>query len=184
VIVPSFDFDGRLNYYVARNVDEFDRRPKYDNPDENKLPIVFNELNIDWSRRLVICEGVFDMMKCGENAVPLLGSDLNEESKLFSQIISNNTPIALALDGDMWRTKTPKIIKKLQEYDVDVVLVDVREYGDPGKMSKQQFRAALTAASTPTWESTFLNKLSFVSETKLRLKRDYGRFDEKFRTAI
>ena len=182
IIVPSFDCDGKLNYYVARNIDEFDRRPKYDNPDENKLPIIFNELNVDWSKRLVICEGTFDMMKCGENVVPLLGSDLNEESKLFSQIISNNTPIALALDGDMWRTKTPKIIKKLQEYDVDVVLVDVREHGDPGKMSKQQFRDALSLAIAPTWESTFLDKLSFASETKLRLKRDVKRIDDSYRS--
>lgn len=170
VIMPSFDWEGKLNFYVGRSVDEWDKRPKYDNPEDDKLSIVFNEINIDWKRRLVICEGPFDLMKCGENAVPLLGSDLNEESRLFSQIIANCTPIALALDGDMWATKAPRIAKKLQEYAVDVALVDVREWGDPGKMTKQQFKAAVEAAKEPTWSSSFFDRLSRATNVPLRIR--------------
>jgi hypothetical protein len=172
IIMPSFDSMGNLNYFVGRNFDEFDRRPKYDNPDIDKLPVIFNEMNVDWSGRLVLCEGPFDLMKCGENAVPLLGSDLNEQSRLFTQILVHGTPIALALDGDMWYRKTPKILKKLQEYNIDTVVVDTREAGDPGKMSKQEFKDAVTRAKTPDWESNFFDRLERMSEVKLKLKSE------------
>jgi len=169
IIIPSFDSEGNLNFFVARNIDSGDKRARYDGPDEDKLPIIFNEINIDWKRKLVICEGAFDVMKCGENSVPLLGSDLNEQSRLFNQILLHNTSIALALDGDMWYTKTPRIVKKMQEYDVNVSIVDVRQWDDPGKMTKQQFKIALEDAITPTWEDNFYNKLQRASELKMRM---------------
>lgn len=168
IIVPSFDALGSLNYFVARAIDRF-KRPKYDNPDFDKLPIIFNELNVDWSSRLTICEGTFDMFKCGDNAVPLLGSDLNEASTLFSSLLVNRTPVALALDGDMWETKTLRAAKKLVEYDIDVVLVDTRGFGDPGNASKEEFAAALRAAQPFEWSSMFRTRLDRASRPTLAL---------------
>jgi DNA primase len=166
IIVPSFDSVGELNYFVARAIDRT-KRPKYDNPDLDKLPIIFNEINIDWLKRLVICEGTFDMFKCGDNVVPLLGSDLNEASALFNMIITNSTPVAIALDGDMWETKTVRIAKKLIEYDVDVIIVDTRAFGDPGNASKEQFREAFHNAKHLDWASSFKDRLISASRTTL-----------------
>lgn len=166
IIVPSFDANGELNYYVGRAIDR-GRKPKYDNPDVDKLPIIFNELNIDWTGRLVICEGAFDLFKCGENAVPLLGSTLNEESALFNAILIHSTPVALALDADMATTKLPRLATKLLEYDIDVVVVDVSSYGDPGKMSKSEFNEALLSAKPFDWLSTFKNRLSSAASQRL-----------------
>lgn len=168
IIIPSFDADGELNYFVARAIDRT-RKPKYDNPDVLKTPIIFNEINIDWSQRLVLCEGAFDMFKCIDNTVPLLGSDFNEESALFNKIVANSTPVALALDGDMWHKKTPRIAKKLSEYDVDVIVVDTRAWEDPGKMTKQEFKIALSQARKMEWNDTFMDRLSRASRTSLRL---------------
>jgi len=164
IIMPSFDSEGELNFYVGRAIDKF-RKPKYDNPDIERLHLIFNEINIDWTQRLVLCEGPFDLMKCGDNAVPLLGSDLNEQSALFNKIIAHNTPVALALDADMKLTKTPYNAKKLIGYDVDVLLVDVP--GDPGEMSKQEFRAQLDAAKPFNWHDSFLDKLERASKMSL-----------------
>lgn len=161
VIVPSFDSRGRLNYFVARAVDSA-RQPRYDNPKYDKLSIVFNEINVNWSSQLVLCEGVFDMFNCGDNVVPLLGSDINEESALFTAILANNTPIALALDDDMWYTKTPKVVRKLTEYGIDVVVVDTRPFGDPGSASKQQFRDALEAAQPYGWDRAMRSRLEMI----------------------
>lgn len=172
VIIPSFDEDGVLNYYVGRSFDASDRRSKYENPDEDKTAIIFNEININWSKRVVLCEGPFDLMKCGDNAIPMLGSDLNEQSRLFTQVLLHNTPVALALDGDMWYKKTPKIAKKLQEYDIDVVIVDTRDHVDPGQMTKQQFHDALELAKEPTWRETFFDRLEKMSEMKLKMKSE------------
>ena len=170
IIMPSFDSAGDLNFFVARNIDVGDRRTKYDNPDDVKSEIVFNELNIDWNKQLVICEGPFDMVKCGDNATALLGSDLTPRSRLFSQILLYGTPVAIALDGDMWYTKIPKFVKLLQSYDIDVVVVDTREKKDPGNMSKLEFKTNLQVAKTPSWEDTFLDKLEKLSDVSLRLK--------------
>lgn len=165
VIMPSFDASGELNYFVARAIDK-DRKPKYDNPDVDKNPVVFNEINLDWTKRMTLCEGPFDMVKCPENSTALLGSDLDERHEIFNKILLHNTPVALALDGDMWNKKTPKIVKKLQEYDIDVVVVDVRPWGDPGSMSKAEFEKALSEAKPLYWEDRFLTKLDkFVSSS-------------------
>jgi hypothetical protein len=165
IIMPSFDKDGNLNFFTARAIDK-ERKPKYDNPDVDKNPIVFNEININWSKKLVLVEGPFDLVKCPHNSTAILGSDLDERHEVFNKILLNNTPIAIALDGDMWETKTPKIVKKLQEYNVDVVVVDVRPWGDPGSMSRHEFVSSLKEARTLTWQDNFLTKLNKASRLR------------------
>lgn len=164
VIVPSFDKAGNLNHYVGRSIDKY-KKPKYETPEGERKQVIFNELNIDWSSRLVLCEGTFDMMKCGCNVVPLLGSDLNETSALFSAIVINNTPIALALDADMKLTKTPEIAKKLLEYNIDVLIVDV--CSDPGDMSKKDFQYAYKNARPFMWEESFFERLERAARITL-----------------
>jgi hypothetical protein len=170
VLMPSFDKDGNLNYMVGRAIDKKSWK-KYDAPPIDKRPLIFNEINIDWSKQLVLCEGPFDLVSCGDNATPLLGSRVNEQSLLFEMILIHKTPIALALDADMLETKTPMIAKKFQEYDIDVTIVDVSAYGknDPGEMSKGEFADALANASSPDWYSRFKNKLSIASKTSLTI---------------
>jgi len=158
VIMPSFDNLGNLNYFVARAIDK-DKKPKYDNPSVDHRTVVFNDINIDWTKPLVLVEGPFDMTKCPENTTALLGSDFSEQHELFNRILLHNTPIYLAMDGDMWDTKMPKIYKKLTEYDLDVKVVDVRPWGDPGNMSKQEFQTALLDAKYISWDDEFNRKL-------------------------
>ena len=158
IIMPSFDSEGNLNYFVARAIDK-NKKPTYDNPHVDHREVVFNEINIDWTKRLTIVEGPFDMTKCPENTTALLGSDFSEQHELFNKILLNNTPVALAMDGDMWDTKIPKIVKKLQEYDVDVVVVDVRPWGDPGNMSRAEFQNALKEAKQINWHDDFDRRL-------------------------
>lgn len=168
VIMPSFDKNGVLNYFVARAIDK-DKKPKYDNPDVDKNPIIFNEINLDWSTRLVLVEGAFDLVKCVENSTAILGSDLDERHEIFNRILLHNTPVALSLDGDMWDRKTPKIVKKLQEYNIDVVVVDVRPWGDPGSMSKSEFEEALSTAKRISWNDNFNRKLNKAMEVSFKL---------------
>lgn len=165
ILMPSFDSQGNLNYFTARTIDK-NKRPKYDNPDVDRNPVVFNEINIDWSQRLVLCEGPFDLVKCVENSTSLLGSDLDERHELFNKILLHGTPIALALDGDMWDKKMPRLVKKLQEYDIDVVVVDVRPWGDPGNMSKHEFEVALREAKSMSWEDNFSIRLQKAMNSK------------------
>jgi hypothetical protein len=168
VIMPSFDSSGNVNYFIARAIDK-DKKPKYDNPEVDKNPVVFNELNIDWKRRLTLVEGAFDLIKCPENSTALLGSDLDERHEIFNKILLNETPVALALDGDMWDRKTPKIAKKLMEYNVDTVIVDVRPWGDPGSMSKSEFEDALKDARPMSWDDNFNRRLKKALEVRFSI---------------
>ena len=97
IIVPSFNNSGDLNYFIARSY--VGHRMKYLNPPVSKN-VVFNELYVDWDEPVVIVEGVFDAITVGQNGIPILGSSLREESKLFQALVLNDTPVYLALDED------------------------------------------------------------------------------------
>ena len=134
VIIPSFDSEGYVNYFVARSFTEDWYR--YKNPTASK-DIVFNELYIDWDKDIVLTEGVFDAIRAG-NAVPLLGSSLNERSKLFQKIVSSDVSVYVALDSDAEK-KALKLIRSLLEYDINVYRINIHPFSDVGEMSKEEF---------------------------------------------
>ena len=71
IIIPSYDSDNRLNYFIARSV--FDEEKfKYKNPPVSKNVTIF-ENQIHWNEPLTLVEGVFDAMAVKRNAIPLLG---------------------------------------------------------------------------------------------------------------
>ena len=87
----------------------------------------------------MLVEGVFDAIVAGENAVPILGSTLKEQSKLFQKIVQNDTAVYFALDPDA-DSKAYKIMQKLLQYDVDVYKVDLTGFADVGEMTMGQFQ--------------------------------------------
>ena len=129
VIVPSFDSEGNVNFFIARSYN--DDWMKYKNPKVSK-DIIFNDLNVDWDDDVILAEGVFDAMKC-KNAVPLLGSTLRENSRLFQKICERKPDVYLALDEDV-KGKEFGIAKKLREYGIKVMSIDVSGYSDIGEM--------------------------------------------------
>jgi len=135
IIIPSFGMTGKANYFIARSYSGDWK--KYQNPKVSK-DIIFNELYLDFDEDMILVEGVFDAIKAGENAVPLLGSTLREDSKLFQEIAKNDTPIYIALDLDA-QTKALKIIKSLLEYDIEIHQIDISPYEDVGGMSNAAF---------------------------------------------
>jgi len=138
IIIPSFDLDGDLNYYIARSYVGHSRR--YLNPTANR-DIVFNELNIDWDEPIVLVEGVFDAIKAGDNAIPILGSTLRERSRLFQAMAVHDTPVYMALDKDAEK-KAEYIIKSMLQYDLEVYKIPIDDE-DVGEMSNQEFKERL-----------------------------------------
>ena len=134
VVVPSFNNQGNCNYYIARSIT--DTWPKYMNPEASK-DICFNELYLDWDKDVTLVEGVFDAVKC-DNAIPLLGSTLNQESLLFKKIVFNDPTIYIALDPDAEK-KARRVIDKFIEYDMEIYKIDVSGYADVGEMTKEEF---------------------------------------------
>jgi len=133
IIIPSFDCCGNLNYYVGRSYNEY--QYKYKNPSTSK-DIIFNDLNVDWDKDIVLVEGVFDAIKCS-NSIPLLGSSLREYSELFQKICQRKKEVYLALDADA-KEKTFIISKKLKEYGIICYNINIDPYSDVGEMSKEE----------------------------------------------
>tara|TARA_R110000824_G_scaffold3634_2_gene17162 strand:- start:527 stop:1462 length:936 start_codon:yes stop_codon:yes gene_type:complete len=136
VIIPSFNMDGEVNYFIARAYN--DDWMRYKNPPVSR-DIVFNELFLDWDSDLAIVEGAFDAIVAGPNAVPILGSTLNERSKLFQAIVKHDTPIYIALDPDAEK-KSNKLISALMKYDVELYKVDISGYDDVGSMTREEYQ--------------------------------------------
>ena len=156
VIIPSFNKDGYVNYFVARSwIDEF---PRYKNPQASKN-IIFNELFVDWTKPIMLTEGVFDAVKAG-NAIPLLGSTMKENSKVFQEIVKREIPVYLALDPDAQK-KQDWITEMLLSYDVPVYSVDVSGYKDVGEMEPEVFQDRLSKA-------TFIDQTNYLLTKMLR----------------
>ena len=134
IVAPSFNMDGKVNFFVGRSYDNNWR--KYMNPSINK-DIVFNELYVDWESDVTLVEGVFDAIKV-PNSIPLLGSTLREDSKLFGQIIKHDPAVYVALDPDAER-KAFNLIESLMKYDIEVYKVPIKPYKDVGEMTKSEF---------------------------------------------
>ena len=99
IVVPSYDKDGELNYYVARSWDPR-TKAKYKNPEAEKSKIIFNESLIDWNKDIYLVEGVFDGFFL-ENSIPLLGKFVSEN--LFKSLYTKSKGnIIISLDGDAW----------------------------------------------------------------------------------
>ncbi len=55
-----------------------------------------------------------------QNAIPILGSTLRDNTKLFQAIVLNDSPVYLALDADADK-KLSYIVKNLLKYDIEVI---------------------------------------------------------------
>lgn len=141
IIMPSFDANGVLNYFVTRTWDQ-NNKIKYINCSINKQDIIFNDINLDWDDDITIVEGPFDLVKAIENSTCLLGSTLNEESLLFQKIVKNKTNITLILDKDA-NKKMFNIANKFIKYGVEINVVLLETDKDPGDMSKKEFADCL-----------------------------------------
>jgi DNA primase len=99
IIVPSYDIEGELNYYIARSWDP-KSRAKYKNPQAEKDKIIFNQHLIDWKKDIYLVEGVFDGFFL-PNSIPMLGKHMSELlfNTLYDKVKKN---IIIALDGDAW----------------------------------------------------------------------------------
>ena len=108
IVIPSFDCDDKINYFVARSYKN--HKMKYKNPEYPKEEIIFNESKIDWGKDIYLVEGVFDMLFL-ENSIPILGKSVSD--KLWSTLYDNcKSNVIICLDGDAW-ADAEKLYRKL-----------------------------------------------------------------------
>jgi len=96
IIIPSYDNEGKLIYFVSRAFWS-GLKPPYLNPKVDKDKIIFNEGYINWDSTVYLVEGVFDMFTL-VNAVPQLGKTISK--KMFYKLKEKKPNIVIALDPD------------------------------------------------------------------------------------
>ena len=154
IIIPSYDDNAQLNYFVGRSF--YDTTMKYKNPFVSKDVIGF-DLFINWSEPIILCEGVFDAITVKRNAIPLFGKTIPK--KLERKIIEKNVQdIYIALDTDAIKDSL-KICEKFMNQGRNVYMVDLPNNTDPSDLGFEKIHNFL--------ENT--NLLNFSSLIKYRL---------------
>mgnify|MGYP003624859449 CR=1 FL=1 len=134
VVIPSYDHEGKLNYFTARNFNPHSNL-KYKNPPTSRDIIPF-ELYVNWSSPLVLCEGPFDALSIKRNVIPLLGKQIQRQ--LMKKIVTSEVKkIYIALDKDAMKDALRHCELLLNE-GKEVYLVDLEDK-DPNEMGFEAF---------------------------------------------
>jgi DNA primase len=129
IIIPSFDSNGELNYFVARAFYE-DDVIKHKNPYVSKDIIGF-ELFINWNLPIVLVEGAFDAITVKRNCIPLFGKTIS--NKLKQKIIEKNVKeIYICLDEDA-KKQALETAQYFMSNGINVYFVDLKEK-DPNEI--------------------------------------------------
>jgi DNA primase len=130
IVVPSYDENFNLNFFVTRSMFEEDVL-KYKNPKWSKDVIGF-ECFINWNEPITLVEGVFDAITARYNVIPLFGKTLSNTLK--EKILIRKPPkVIVALDDDALNDAL-KISNYLMMEGINVSLLkmdkkDVNEMG-------------------------------------------------------
>ena len=152
IIIPTYDADGRLNYFTARS---FEKEPyvKYRNPSASR-DIIPNEHMINWRVPIILCEGPFDAIAIKRNAIPLLGKNI--QSSLMKKIVTSFVQkIYIALDKDAIK-QALHFCEQLMMEGKEVYLVDLKDK-DPSEMGFKNF-TQLIQKTVPLTYSTLLEQ--------------------------
>ena len=132
IIIPSYDSEGRLNYFVGR--DFYNSNFKYKNPPFPKDVVGF-DLYVNWSLPIVLVEGVFDAMSIKGNAIPLFGKSIlpNLEKKITEKRVNS---IFIVLDGDAFNDAI-QMVEKFTDNGISVNFVKL-DGKDPNDLGYRQ----------------------------------------------
>jgi DNA primase len=155
IIIPSYDVNNKLNYFIARSVFE-EEKFKYKNPPVNRDVIVF-ENQINWNEPITLVEGVFDAFSVKRNVIPLLGKFLL--SKLKNKIFEKGVKeVNIILDSDAitdstkhtdWFIKNGIKVKNIIPSDKDA-----------GELGYEKVNELIKTTNETGWDENVLAKLN------------------------
>ena len=137
IIIPSYDADGEVNYFVARSYDKILRKKKpYDNPKSDKDVIIFNEGMVNWDSTIYLVEGVFEMLSLPANAIPLLGKTISKTLLLKLKELKPHVIVILDLDAHKDAINLIHLLKSIYfdcEEKIKIVILPKGLKDDNGK---------------------------------------------------
>jgi DNA primase len=157
IIIPSYDINGRLNYFTARSFEK-DPYVKYRNPEVSR-DIIPCELFINWDLPIILCEGPFDAIAIKRNVIPLFGKNI--QPSLMKKIVTSKVQkIYIALDTDAM-SKALEFCEMLLNEGKEVYLVELKEK-DPSDMGFENFTKLIQTVSPLTSYKLMEKKLSII----------------------
>ena len=157
VIIPSYDANGMINYYVGRSFDK-NAYIKHKLAPTTKDIIGF-EMYINWDLPLILCEGAFDAMTIKRNAIPLFGKKIS--SSLMKKIIESNVKkIYLALDDDALKDAL-KHAETFIGYGKRVYFIEMQGK-DPNELGFKEFTKLLHKATELTTSSLMKKRMALL----------------------
>jgi DNA primase len=155
IIVPSYDHNWHVNYFVARSLDPNSTR-KYDTPKSNKNEIIGFEAFINWSLPIILVEGAFDAVAVRRNAIPLFGKSIS--TSLMRKLVESSVKtIYIALDRDAQKDALDHA-QTLLDYGKEIYFIDMQDK-DPSEMGFEQFTQLLHTAQPLTFIDLMQKKL-------------------------
>jgi len=158
IIIPSYDKDGVINYFIGRSFDKEPQR-KYDSPKCNKNAIIGLEYFINWNVPVILCEGIFDAIAIKRNVVPLFGKTIPKALmlKLVEPCVKT---VYIALDNDALR-EAMDYAEELLNVGKDVYLVELNDK-DPSEMGFENFTKLLHNAQPLTALELLYKKIESI----------------------
>jgi len=155
VIIPSYNSDGSLNYFVSRSYYP-ENKMKYKNPPISKNIICF-ESQVNWKEPIILCEGVFDALTINRNAIPLLGKFPSKQ--LFEKIfMSGVNDIIISLDNDAM-TEALKAAEYFRKNGINVKMMYLKDK-DAADMGYENFYEELKKTKEFNSEELLLMKIN------------------------
>jgi len=144
VIIPSYDADNKLNFFISRTFE--DSYLKYKNPPFSR-DIIFFENMINWNLPIIIVEGVFDAITTKSNSIPILGKTMSKS--LIKRILSNEVKkIYVCLDKDALR-ESLSICNNLLDMGKEVYLIQT-DCKDPSELGYVKMQEKINQAQELT----------------------------------
>lgn len=154
IIVPSYDHNHKLNYFVGRSM--YDSQYKYKNPPVSKNVIGFeNQINFNYP--VVLSEGVFDAIAVRRNAIPLFGKSLSP--KLRKKLLTQNIKLVyVALDSDALKEST-YISQFLVRNGIDAYFIEL-DKKDPSELGFKKIEAAIKSSKKLNFKNILEMKMN------------------------
>jgi DNA primase len=154
IIIPSYDENSSLNYFVARAYYEEDKW-KHKNPPTSK-DIVGFELHINWNMPIVLVEGAFDAIAIKRNTIPLFGKTISNTLKM--RIVEKGVKqIYICLDQDA-KKQALETAEYFMANGIDVYFVDLAS-GDPSEIGFEKIKRILELTTRMSSEQLMEQKI-------------------------
>lgn len=154
IVIPSYDADGRLNFFSARDyLGLTNMKYRLCNFSKN---IIGNELLINFDEPITLVEGQFDAIAVRRNAIPLFGKSMSK--KLKAKLLESDVPrVNVLLDNDAYKDAV-KICEYLFRNDIPTYLVNL-DQKDPSVLGFEKTWEAINNTSRMEFNNLIEMKL-------------------------